>query len=665
MAASSERHIASALDTAARLLDANPREAERLARQAWSGGVMDPRVALILGSARRRLGDYAGARALLEPLAAAFPRAVNTQFELGATFTGLGDLQRAKAAFRTVLGLKPDHTEAWRKLGRILFQEGDAAGADRAFAEAERASVTDPRLRSAVEALSRGDFASAETRLRSALKEGPDNAAALRLLGETYLRSGAPADAEVLLARAVELDATLEGARFSLATALFHQQKGLAAAQIMEDLVARDPEEPAYRNLLAASLSLVGDFQRVLTLYEGLLQDYARQPRLWLNYGHALRTVGRLEEAVRAYRRSIGLAPTLGDAYWSLANLKVVKLTDSEIEAMLGAAADPSLPEEDLIHTEYALGKAYEDEGEFQTAFIHYARGAQRRKAQLAYDPSETEAHASRTKAVFTRAYFAERKDAGAASTSPIFIVGLPRAGSTLVEQILASHSEVEGTMELPDIGLIARDLHPTPKGSALPYPDSVAALTPEQLRALGEAYLSQTAVHRQLGRKRFIDKMPNNFLHMGLILSILPGSSVIDVRRHPMASCFAAFKQHFAQGQAFSYDLNDLGRYYRSYIEIMRHFDEVFPGRIIRIIYEDLISDTDRSIQDLLAKCNLHFEPQCLEFWKTERAVRTVSSEQVRMPIFRDGLDRWRQFEPWLSPLKAALGPALDRWRD
>ena len=338
-------------------------------------------------------------------------------------------------------------------------------------------------------------------------------------------------------------------------------------------------------------------------------------------------------------------------------------MSADEIEAMRGQLARPDLPEIDRLHLNYALGKALEDRGEDEDAFAHYAAGAAVRLAQSGYDADETSAQMRRSKALFTPEFFAARAGSGADTTGamPIFVVGLPRSGSTLVEQILASHSAVEGTMELPDIGHMARELD-RPEAR---FPLGVADLSAEALTALGEDYLSRTAVHRKLGRPAFVDKMPNNFQHLGLIALILPGAKIIDVRRHPLGCGFSCFKQHFAQGQAFSYDLTDLGRYYADYVELMRHMDAVLPGRVHRVIYEDLVADTEGEVRRLLDHCGLPLEQGCLDFHRNDRAVRTVSSEQVRQPIFRDGVDLWPRFEPWLDPLKAALGETLTTWRD
>ena len=417
----------------------------------------------------------------------------------------------------------------------------------------------------------------------------------------------------------------------------------------------------AYLNLLAGCLALLGDFDRAIETYEDLLATYARQPRIWLNHGHALRAVGRREEAVNAYRRAVSLAPGLGDAYWSLANLKVAALSADDEAAIESQLAGIDLDPDDRLHLCYALGKALEDRGAYAGAFERYAAGAALRRRTLAYDAEEQATFARRSMTLCTRAFFAARNGGGSPAPDPIFIVGLPRSGSTLIEQILASHSAVEGTMELPEIGLIARSLGEAGAGTYLDY---TASLNGRDLRALGELFLERTRIQRKLGRPFFIDKMPNNFHHIGLIHLILPNAKIVDARRHPMASCFSAFKQHFAQGQGFSYDLADLGRYYRNYLALMTHFDTALPGRIHRVLYEDMVEQTEVEVRRLLDYCGLPFEAACLKFHENDRAVRTVSSEQVRQPIFRQGLDQWRRFEPWLGPLKAALGPALENWR-
>ncbi len=646
------------IEQASALLATDPASALREAMYILTLTPQDPRAILILGSAQRRLGDFAAARALLVPLAMAHPGAAHTHYELGLTLAALGERSSAIAALRHAVSRKPDLAEAWRALGDQLFLAGDTKGTDAAFAEHARALVTDPALKGAADALFHSRPAEAERRLRAHLRTDPSNAEALRLLADTVARQGRDSEAETLLAGCLGLDPGHDGARFSYATVLFRLQKGVEALAQIEHLLDRNPKDPAYRNLMAACLALVGDYERAIKLYEDLLADYDRQPKIWLNYGHALRTIGRFEDTVAAFRRCIVLAPGLGEAYWSLANLKTASFSPTEEIAMAAQLERTDLDGEDRLHLHYALGKALEDRGDHAAAFRHYARGAQLRRDELNYDAGEMTASVRRSKALFTRAFFEARAGSGSPSNEPIFIVGLPRSGSTLIEQILACHSNVEGTMELPDISFIAARIG-WPASSKL-----LADCKPADLAALGEIYLERTRIHRKLGRPLFIDKMPNNFRHIGLIHLILPNARIIDARRHPLGSCFSAFKQHFARGHTFSYSLTDLGRYYRDYVELMAHFDEVLPGCIHRVIYEDLVADTETEIRRLLDYCGLPFEEDCLRFYENRRAVRTVSSEQVRRPIFRDGLDQWRHYEPWLGPLEEALGPALEHWR-
>jgi predicted Zn-dependent protease len=653
------------LERASALLATDPKGAERIAEALLRRSPNDPRAALILASARRRRGNLKGAQAILSPLARAYPRAALTRYEHGVVLAAVGQTAAALAELQQATALKRDLAEAWKALGELLFQTGDAPGAERAFAEHARAAVRDPRLHPAADAVLDGDLDNAERLLQALLGAEPNHAEALRLLAEVRVKAGDLSGAEVLFAHCLSVDPAFDGARFGYADVLFKQQKGAEALAAVETLLARAPDEAAYRNLAAACLALVGEYHRAISLYEGLLAQYDKQPGLWLNYGQALRTTGRRDEAVAAYKRSMALAPSLGEAYWSLANLKLAAFEPSEIAAMQTQIAAPRLGASDRLHIHYALGKAMEDRADYASAFEHYAAGAAIRREMLAYDADAETATMQRAKAIFTADFFAQREGYGAPSTAPIFIVGLPRSGSTLVEQILASHSQVEGTMELPDIPIVAQAVHQASlQAGGPPYPQALAHVPSGDLAALGETYLRRTLIHRRLGRAYFIDKMPNNFRHLGLIRSILPHAKVIDARRHPMGAGFSAFKQHFAEGQAFSYGLEDLGRYYRDYAALMAHFDAVLPGWVHRVIYEDLVEDTEREVRRLLDYCGLAFEPGCLTFYENDRAVRTVSSEQVRQPIYRGGLDQWRRFEPWLDPLKRALGPALDDWR-
>jgi len=487
---------------------------------------------------------------------------------------------------------------------------------------------------------------------------------AIRMLAEAGTRLGRYGDVEKLLARCLELAPSFTPARYNYAIVLYRQNRAAEALPQIEALLAEAPRDMGYRNLHAAALGLVGEYAKAVAIYEGVLAEAPEQPLIWLSYGHALRTSGRQAEAIAAYQRAIEQMPGLGEAYFSLSNLKTVRFTAAEAQAMRAQLLRTDLTVEDRFHLHYALGKALEDEGDYPASFDHYAKGAALRRSESLYDPEENAARADRSRQVFTPAFFAARAGWGCDAPDPIFVVGLPRSGSTLIEQILASHSAVEGTMELPDINVIAMGLgHSATSKAPHDYPGNLAALDADQIRALGEDYLQRTRIQRKTGRPLFIDKMPNNFQHVGLIHLILPGAKIIDARRHPMATCFSAFKQHFARGQNFSYDLDELGRYYRDYVALMAHFDQALPGRVHRVFYERMVDDAETEVRALLDYCGLPFEDACLRFYENDRAVRTASSEQVRRPIFRDGLDQWRRYEPWLGPLKQALGPVLETY--
>jgi tetratricopeptide (TPR) repeat protein len=542
----------------------------------------------------------------------------------------------------------------------MLMLEGDTHSADAAYARHIRAAVHDPELIRAADALCQGQIGVAERLLKDRLKQHPTDVAAIRMLGETATRLGRNIDAENLLRRCLELAPSFVAPRHNLAVVLYRQGKSREAIPLLEQLLESSPRDPNYRSLLAACLGATGEFDRAIAVYGAVIKELPVQPKIWMSYGHALRAAGRRDESVAAYHRSIELAPTCGEAFWSLANLKTVTFTPAQITAMRAALERPDLDDDDRLHMHYALGRALEIDGEYPESFTQYAEGARLRRGQVQYSADDTHDAVERARAVFDAAFFARHAGAGCADAAPIFVVGLPRSGSTLIEQILSSHSQVEGTMELPDIAILAREIGGG-TGTAERYPACLDALQPAEINALGENYIERTRHQRKLGRAYFIDKMPNNWVHIGLIRLMLPNAKIIDARRHPMAACFSTFKQHFARGQNFSYDLTELGRYYRDYRDLMTHFDAVSPGAIHRVQYEDMVEHTEREIRALLAYCGLDFEPACLRFHETQRAVRTASSEQVRQPIFREGLEHWRHYEPFLEELAAVLSPNLD----
>jgi tetratricopeptide (TPR) repeat protein len=513
-----------------------------------------------------------------------------------------------------------------------------------------------PRLIEAAMALNENRLDVAERILKPHLKEDPFDAAAIRMLAELAGRIGRWRDAENLLRRAVELAPGWTAAKANLALVLGRMGRPAEAMELLKDIFEEEPEELGHWNLKAATLGRLGDFEQAIELYENVLARSAHQPRVLLSYGHMLKTIGRQADGIAAYRKAIALQPALGEAWWSLANLKTVKFEVADLEAMDQALGSPGLSDEDRFHLDFALGKALHDVDRTDEAFAHYSTANALRLKSQPYRPEEISGTVDRCIAKFSAAAFAERRG-GCDAPDPIFVVGMPRAGSTLIEQILASHSLVEGTSELPDIPALSRRPGPYPKG--------IMEASAEERRALGEDYLKRASVQRRTDRPFFIDKLPNNWLFVPFIQLILPNAKIIDARRHPLGCCFSNFRQHYAHGQAFTYDLEHVGRYYADYVRLMAHIDAVLPGKVHRVIYERMVDDTEGEVRRLLDYCGLKFETQVLEFYKTERAVRTASSEQVRQPIYRDATDEWRAYEPHLVPLKDALGDVLDAYPD
>jgi tetratricopeptide (TPR) repeat protein len=653
-----------ALAHAARLLESSPVLAAEQANEILKAVPAHPAATLLLGVARRSGGDAAAASDILDSLVAAHPQWALAHYELALAQGALERNSAAIAALQRAVTIKPDMADAWRALGDELTIAGDAAGADSAYAQSIRASTKDERLLAPAAALCENNIPQAEALLRSHLTKYPTDVAALRMLAEVAARLGRYGDAEILLTRCLELAPSFAAARHHRAIVLHRQNKSSAALHEVTELLAKDPRNPGYNNLKAAILARIGDLQDSMEIYAAILAEHPAQPKIWLSYGHALKTSGREGDSIAAYKKSIELLPNLGEAYWSLANLKTAQFTNEDVQAMQRQLQRPDLAVEDKLHLHFAMGKALEDEREFAASFEHYAQGNQLRRAQLRYQADEMSTHVKRVKSSFEGQSFAKRAGYGASAPDPIFIVGLPRSGSTLIEQILSSHSQVEGTMELPDIAGIARSLFEKGKKSQISgYSAVLATLSADECRELGERYLSQTRIQRRTAAPFFIDKMPNNFAHIDLIQLALPRAKIIDARRHPLGCCFSGFKQHFARGQAFSYSLEDIGRYYCDYVELMAFFDAVLPGRIHRVIYEAMIEDTESEVRRLLDYCGLPFEAGCLRFYENERAVRTASSQQVRKPIFREGVDHWRHYEPWLDPLKKSLGTVLDAY--
>jgi Tfp pilus assembly protein PilF len=520
--------------------------------------------------------------------------------------------------------------------------------------------IRNPELMNAALALYENRLHDAEPILKSHLKRDPFDVAAIRMLAELAGRIGRFHDAENLLRRAVELAPGFVPARSNLALVLYRQGRAEEAMVELDLLLDRDPEDIGAANLKAAAAGRIGDYDEAVALYEMVLKAKPDQEKIWLSYGHVLKTVGRRDDSTAAYRRAVELKPAYGEAYWSLANLKTVRFSDDELEKMQAQLARDNLAVEDRFHLDFALGKAFEDRQQWQSSFVHYEAGNRLRRQEMDYDASENAAMIDRRAAQITPAFFAQR-EGGFAAADPIFILGMPRAGSTLIEQILSSHSLVEGTQELPDIGMIAQrlaDQNGDDEGAG--YCKGLDKLGLEDRRRIGAEYIDRTQIHRKTDKPFFIDKMPNNWQNVALIHLILPNAKIIDARRHPMDCCFSNFKQHFARGQGFSYDLADVGQYYSDYVRYMQRVDAALPGRVFRVIHESLVDNPEAEIRALLDYLQLPFEEGCLQFWQNDRAVQTPSAEQVRRPINRDGMNRWQHYDEWLEPLREKLGAVL-----
>ena len=660
--ASASGTLDQALAHAARLLQRDPALAVEQLEEILRVAEAHPLALQMLAAARSSQGDAQGALDILIPLAQTQPNWAMLHFDLGLALAGRGRGQEAIDALRRAVTLKPDLPQAWRALGDHLMAAGEQDAADAAYANHVRYSTHDPRLMDAAVALAEDRISQAEALLREHLKQAPTDVAAIRMFAEVASRVGRNEDALNLLARCLELAPSFHAARQNYALVLHRSnQPGLALAEI-ERLLAIDPNHPGYRNIKAVVLCRTGDYEPAIAIYADLLQRYPGNPKVWMSYGHALKTAGHTDRAIAAYRRSLELQPSFGEVWWSLANLKTFRFSAADLALMSAQLARTGLSDEDRLHLEFAIGKAHEDAAEYASSFEHYAQGNAVRRAQLHYSADDTHARVQHIRQQYSAGFFAARAGMGNPARDPVFIVGLPRSGSTLIEQILSSHSQVEGTMELPEVTSITRMLRAQGDAdSAMPYHQVLAALDADALHELGERYLAHTRIQRKTTAPRFIDKMPNNFMHIGLIHLMLPNATIIDARRHPLACGFSVFKQHFARGQGFSYSLEDIGRYYRDYVALMAHFDDVLPGRIHRVVYEHMVEDTEAEVRRLLDHCGLPFEASCLRFFENARPVRTASSEQVRRPIYREGVDHWQHYAPWLGPLQSALGPALE----
>jgi len=640
------------------LLDLKKFDAARIAAEALLAQVPENRdVLYMLAVSQRLLQRIPDALATLARLEKVQPNYSRLYQERGHCYVALRSAEPAIEAFLRAVNLNPALPASWKVLKSLFHMTGQAQNEAMASKHLETLAGLPVEVVTASSMFSDGDIFEAERLIRQFLLVHGNHIEAMRLLSKIGVKLEVLDDAELLLESVLLLAPDYKAARYDYAYVLMERHKHKKAIEELDKLLATDPQDRSYRTAYATALVGIGAQEKAITRYRELLLETPRAHDVHLSVAHALKTIGRQAEAIESYRAAAAIRPNYGDAYWSLANLKTYAFSDEEVLRMRAEESSENTDLTDRYHLCFALGKALEDRGDYEDSFKYYSRGNALKKSQSRYRPEFIERMAQLQESVCTEEFFKARVGVGCQSAEPIFIVGLPRSGSTLLEQILASHSQVEGTLELPEIPRLSQELQGRESSDANPrYPTIMRDLAAADFQSFGEKYLAETRIYRT-GKPHFIDKMPNNFRHIGLIHLILPNAKIIDARREPLACCFSNFKQLFAKGQEFTYSLEDIGRYYRSYVQLMRHWDAVLPGKILHVQHEEVVADLEGNVRRILEFCGLPFEPQCVEFYKTERSVRTASSEQVRQPIFKEGLDQWRHFEPWLGPLKDALG--------
>jgi len=601
---------------------------------------------------------FAEAEEILHRALALRPEFAPLHEDLGGIQAMQRHFEEAVASFQTAIRLDSRLPLARKKLGQALAALGRGDEADAAL---EAWFEQDPdRLQVAValDHLRAGRKDEATTTLRKALRENPDNVDALHTLAQAYWGDEERvSDIEALLRKATELAPGLVPAWIMLGMLLHQSERSEEAIPCYLRAAEIEPENPSVWSGLGADYAQIGDMEKSAAAY-GRSVALQSAPGIHMSYAHALKALGRQAEALREYRAAIADKPDFGEVYWSMANLKVFRFEPAEVAAMEEQVKRQDLSPSADVHFRFALGKACEDAGDYDRAWEFYHSGNQRQRPQVSYDPVQFELRHQQLKKVFTREFLDQRAGQGFESDAPIFIVGLPRSGSTLIEQILASHSQVEGTLELSTLGEIAVSV--TRYRGRTEYPEAVRELTARDFRAYGQQYLEDTKIYRTSSKPRFTDKLPNNFSHIGFAHLILPNAKIINARRHPLDSILGSYKQLFGKGQNFTYDMDELVMYYRQYHEIMQHWQRVLPGKVLDVHYEETVGDLEAQVERILAHCGLPFEEACLRFHETNRAVRTASSEQVRQPLYTRALGTWRRYEKHLQPWREELADVI-----
>ena len=617
----------------------------------------------ICAVSQRYSNDFPKALSTLHTLKSVSPEYGRAYQEQAHIFRAMGDRTRALLNYQQACQLNPGLEASWLAQSEILTEMGRSTEAQNAKGFYERLKALPRELHIATNLLHEGRLVKAEQVCKAYMIKDQRNVEGMRLLADIASRMGASNEAEFLYDTALELEPKNIAVLIDFVSFLKSVQKSEKALKHAENLNKILPNNPMLQSILAIQQLQVGDYDNAMTLFDKVLAKVPQDPVTLTSKGHALKTYGKQDEAIACYRDAFKFKPDYGEAYFSLANLKTYRFLDDEISQMESVLQGGDLNLQNRAQLNFSLGKAYEDKKDYETAFKFYDEGNANKRTLSRYNTERMTEDLQAQKHACDAEMFISKAGPGHDAKDPIFILGLPRAGSTLLEQILASHSQIDGTLELPNILSLANKLTRRSLGTDSEYPRNLKDLSTDELKKFGQAFIEDTRIHRE-DAPFFIDKMPNNFRHIGLIHLILPNAKIIDARRHPMACCFSGFKQLFAEGQEFTYGLEQIGRYYRDYVDLMSHWDKVLPSKILRVQYEDVVADTETQVRRMLDYLDLPFEESCVEFHKTERSVRTASSEQVRQPIFKSGLEQWKNFEPWLDPLKEALGPALENYR-
>ena len=653
----------SILNEAIQLINAGQAaQAEALCRDAVNRNPRDVNMVALLGATLLKSRKIPEAEKFLRDAIELAPNFAKPHEDLGILLLEQNRPEEAVDLLRNATRLEPQSELAHFNLGRALVLLGRGAEADQAFEASFDLNPERKKLALAAEAHRQGKLDEAAATYREVLRANPNNVDALRLLGGIAAAQHRYDDAERRLRRAIELAPDFARAIIDLGRLLKEQSRFQEAIDCFDKAIALEPDSAQAHFLLASTLAPAALTYEAVEEYQRALELKPDHAGARLGLAHMLKTVGRQDEAIVAYREFIDLQPDHGEGYWSLANLKTYRLTDDDIQAMESQLTNDGLTGESAVNFMFALAKTYEDRGDFGVAWRYYRKGNERRRMMEQYDPVRTEVTNDAIISVFTREFLEENAGLGNPDPAPIFVVGLPRSGSTLIEQILASHSMVEGTAELPYAGRLAASLSRN-RADGVNYPEAVRELGEKQFKAMGQEYLDLAQLHRTEGKPRFIDKMPNNTPTIGFLHLILPQAKFIDARRYPLDSCLSCYRQLFAQGQTFTYDLIDIGEYFLQYERMMDHWHEVLPGKVLTVQYEDMVMDFENQVRRLLDYCELPWEDACLSFYETERPVRTASSEQVRRPIYSESIHRWRQYEPHLGELIEVLEPSLPRY--